>query len=279
MSLGVPPRKKPRLASDGGASADLEGAGGLYDFLPPPDPSKDAARKAEAAILRPTRPKLPPEDRSRVIFLDVDGVLLPTNTLQTIVIDGVKLPAQATVKETDFSIAALGSLRDIVRRTGAIIVLSSEWRRGEELRSSIAAVMKSFGVPPFRETTPLLEPRGELQRASPLLAWCERRSREIGKWLKEHPEVTAWVALDDLDFTMADSVKLPNTPWIKARSVLTHDRLCLTEQDAEAAVQILLNPPPEPKAKRRSVQVDLEAPSDAVLCGSAEDTERIQLGF
>merc|ERR1719356_1408883 len=101
--------------------------GGLYDFLPPPDPERDAAAKAKAA--KKERPKLPPEDRSRVIFLDIDGVLLPAGSVETIFIDGVALPIRERMTENDFSAAALENLRKIVVKTGASVVLSSEWRR------------------------------------------------------------------------------------------------------------------------------------------------------
>jgi hypothetical protein len=273
MGSDEPSRKKAKTES---APAD-EGLGGLYDFLPPPDPTNDAAAKA-AAKSTFSRPKLPPEDRTRVIFLDVDGVLLPTGAVEHIVIDGVSLPARDSVKESDFATAALGNLRSIVQQTGAMIVLSSEWRRGEALKSSINAVLKSQDIPPFRETTPIFTPRPELQKANVIYAWCERRAREIGKWLKDHPEVTAWVALDDLDFEWADSVRMAGTPWMKIRSVHTNDRICLTEEGAAEAVRILLYPPPEPKVVKRSINA--ASTSGSSLLASTEDSgpDRLRLG-
>lgn len=249
-----PPRKRPRgggvpapaAASVGGGGDG--GLGGLYDFLPPPDPKKDEAAKETSAANHRSRAPLPPEDRSRVIFLDVDGVLLPTGAVETMVVDGVRIPTRDTVKESDFATAALGNLRAIIQQTGATVVLSSEWRRTDSLRMSIQAVLKSQEIPtPFRDVTPLLGPKPELQRINPILAWCERRAREIGIWLKEHPDVTAWVVLDDLDFVMADNVRAVGTPWIKYRSVHTNDKHCITEVDAQEAVRILQYPPPEPK--------------------------------
>jgi hypothetical protein len=255
------------------------GLGGLYDFLPEPDPEKDAAAKLAAESKKLSSPKLPPDDKTRVIFLDVDGVLLPTGSVEVIVIDGVTMPKRDSVKESDFSAQALGSLRRIVQETGAIIVLSSEWRRTEGLQVSISSVMRYYDCPSFKEITPIFTPKPELVKAyGPIVAWAERRTREIGKWLKEHPEVTAWVALDDLDFEMADAVRSAGTPWIKCRSVHTDDRACLTEANASEAISILLNPPPDPKVYMRPVDV-VDDSSRGVLA-STEDSapERIRLG-
>lgn len=257
--------------------------GGLYDFLPPPDPAKDAAAKVAAARNHMTRPKLPPEDRTRVIFLDIDGVLLPVGSVETVVLDGVALPVRDTVRESDFAVAALGNLRSIVQQTAATIVLSSEWRRTESLRSSIGAVMKSQDIPAFRDFTPIFTPKPEIAEAHPIIAWCERRAREIGKWLKDHPEVTSWVALDDLDFARADSVRAAGTPWMKVRSVCTDAKKCLSEENAQEAVRILINPPPDPKVPPRRVILLEDMPasgaSSGLLC-STEDSppDRLRLG-
>mmetsp|Transcript_123937 Transcript_123937/g.264287 ORF Transcript_123937/g.264287 Transcript_123937/m.264287 type:complete len:279 (-) Transcript_123937:44-880(-) len=278
MGSDEPRRKRIRSEPVGSTDSSL---GGLYDFLPPPDPAKDEAAKEQAAKNHWTRPKLPPEDRTRVIFLDVDGVLLPSGSVETIVVDGVALPVRDTVRESDFSTTALGSLRSVVQQTGATIVLSSEWRRTESLRSSIGAVLKSQDIPVCRDLTPIFHAKPELQVANPVLAWCERRAREIGSWLKDHPEVTAWVALDDLDFSWADSVRAAGTPWIKYRSVHTNDKVCLTEENVAEAVNILLNPPPEPQvAPKRSRKASVEGSAGSDLLCSTEDTppDRIRLG-
>merc|ERR1711957_767118 len=102
------------------------------------------------------------------------------------------------------------------------------------MKLSLNAIMKSQDIPMLRDATVIFQPKYELASRNPILGWCERRAREIGKWLKDHPEVTSWVALDDLDFSMADSVRVAGTPWIKYRSVHTHDKHCLTEDDATA---------------------------------------------
>lgn len=221
--------------------------GGLYAFLPPPDPERDAAAKAQAA--KRMRPALPPEDRSKVVFLDIDGVLLPAGSIETIIVDGVALPVRERMSQEDFSASALDNLRSIVEKTGATIVLSSEWRRTEPMRNSIGVSLRSRSIPQLRDWTSVFKPRPELCKPDGLvkgdmaIAWCERRAREIGAWLKRHPEVTSWVALDDLDFNWADSVRAVGTPLMKCRSVLTHPKSCLTEQNAAEAVKILLNPP------------------------------------
>jgi len=186
---------------------------------------------------------LPPEDRSRVVFLDIDGVLLAAGSVETIIVDGVALPVRERMTEADFSAAALGNLRNIISKTAASVVLSSEWRRTEVMRDSIGKVLRSCDLPQIRDMTRVLPVRPELQRGDPAIVWCERRSREIHTWLKQHPEVTSYVALDDLDFNWADSVRLTGTPLMKCRSVLTDAKKCLTDEDAEKAIRILLNPP------------------------------------
>jgi len=266
-------RKRPR------PEPEEDSLGGLYDFLPPPDPEKDAAAKEAAEKKNKAKPPLPPEDKSKVIFLDVDGVLLPAGSVETIFIEGVALPVRDTIKESDFNIAALDNLRGIIQHTGSSIVLSSEWRRSETLSSSIAAVLKGHDIPVFYDYTPILKPRPELSKLDPAIVWCERRAREIGQWLRNHKEVTAWVAIDDLDFQWADNVRQSGTPFVKYRSVHTNATHCITDANKEEAVNILLNPPPEPRIpSRRSIDLSVDN-SSGPLC-STEDSapERLRLG-
>lgn len=217
------------------------GLGGLYDFLPPPDPEKEAAALATAKA-KEQKP-LPEEDRSRVIFLDIDGVLLAAGSLETIFIDGAAMPVRARLANHDFNDSAMTNLRSVVMQTGASIVLSSEWRRTESMKDSIGIGLRSRGLPQLRGSTPVFKPRPELLQQDPGLIWCERRAREIGQWLKLNPDVKSWVALDDLDFNWADSARECGTPLLKHRSVCTDAQKCLTSDDANEAVRILLEAP------------------------------------
>merc|ERR1719235_2707208 len=148
MSSGS--RKRPREPEEpSGGGDDL--LGGLYDFWPPPDPEKEAAAKAAAKAKE--LKSLPEEDRSRVIFLDIDGVLLPAGSLETIFIDGAAMPVRARLGDTDFNAAAMTNLRSIVLQTGASIVLSSEWRRTDSMKDSIGIALRKSGLPQLRGST------------------------------------------------------------------------------------------------------------------------------
>merc|ERR1712110_187106 len=68
------------------------------------------------------------------------------------------------------------------------------------------------------------------------------RAREIGDWLQKHPEVTVWVAIDDIDFKWADGLRVKGTPLVKYRSVRTDAQRCLNEEDAKEAIRILNSP-------------------------------------
>eukprot|EP00930_Biecheleria_cincta_P094731 TRINITY_DN8617_c0_g1_i1.p1 TRINITY_DN8617_c0_g1~~TRINITY_DN8617_c0_g1_i1.p1 ORF type:complete len:165 (+),score=15.24 TRINITY_DN8617_c0_g1_i1:35-529(+) len=150
-------------------------------------------------------------------------------------------------------------------------------RRTDQLRSSINAVLKAQDIPTIKEWTPIFQPRPEIQCRNPIHAWCERRAREIGTWLKAHPEVTAYVALDDLDFDWADSYRQTGTPWMKIRSVHTDDRICLTDEDATEAIRILTYPPSDPKPNRAAF---LTSKAESSMLASTEDSgpDRIRLG-
>merc|ERR1711924_2600 len=89
------------------------------------------------------------------------------------------------------------------------------------------------------------------------------------------PDVQTWVAIDDVDFNWADSTRAQGTPLVKCRSVQTHAVKCLTEHDAELAIDLLLNPriltpTQEAAAERRAARKT----AAAVASAKAADHDR-----
>lgn len=117
------------------------------------------------------------------IFLDVDGVLNCATTERRLVSEPV-FPFVDTRKVL--------RLREILEKTGAILVLSSSWREG------------AFAHASFSDRQAYLELRAEFKRLRcPLWIDCTpimsgSREEEIKKWLERHPEVTDFVILDDV---------------------------------------------------------------------------------
>lgn len=219
--------------------------GSLYDTLPMPDPEKDAeaARKAEleAAAQAAKRPKLDyKEDRAKIIFLDIDGVVRPLygNQFQisSIQMDGENVPLIAD-GGTEFMTTAMNSLRYILAQTNAGIVLSSEWRRFSTLRDGVVRTLQQHGLPAPFDDTPKHE--REFGTGNILKSFAVRRAREIGEWLRQHPDTRQWVALDDIDLGMADDERQAGQPLLTPRFVLTDKSACLTTKDAKWAVSIL----------------------------------------
>merc|ERR1719217_465587 len=92
-------------------------------------------------------PKLPPTDTTKAVFLDVDGVLRPLTAggFRAMMVDG----EWALKSETaDFISGAMLALRHIVESTGAMIVLSSEWRRDAPMREGVDNILKDYEMRP-----------------------------------------------------------------------------------------------------------------------------------
>lgn len=100
----------------------------------------------------------------------------------------------------DFDQDAIDILNRIIMETNCEIVVSSDWKghaNVEEMGDyyeSQGIVKRPIGFTPFKKELP--KGLKYYHRDSELE---ETRSYEILQWLSEHPEVTHWVSVDDLD--------------------------------------------------------------------------------
>lgn len=121
---------------------------------------------------------------SKIVFLDVDGVLNCAKYLRE--------TARGDLVGIDPFRVAL--LHRILEATGAVVVVSSSWRLGDE---NLAMVRKACD-PHYRDRTPTLRDafyRPETRDTIPYLNIP--RGAEITTWLFNHPEVVRYAILDD----------------------------------------------------------------------------------
>ena len=115
----------------------------------------------------------------KVIFLDIDGVL-----------NSFKYDLHRGEGEGNIDITRMPLLKRIVDKTGALIVLSSSWRKYWEkednfdpIGAELDAVFGQFGLEIY-DKTPFLQ--------------IGSRAHEIMSWLEQHEsEVDAFVVIDD----------------------------------------------------------------------------------
>ncbi|CAJ1362277.1 unnamed protein product [Effrenium voratum] len=237
-----------RLKEEAAAAAVTKKAKGaddilesLYGGLPPPDPKKDeqlAVKVKERDTWKQHRfPPLPAEEPSKVIFLDVDGVLRPLTAggFRSMMVDGEWALRAETA---DFISGALLALRHIVETTGAIIVLSSEWRRDQPMRDGVDAILAEYEMRPCATWTPT-DLQRDMGTENPFKAFTERRAREISQWLNTNPQVKQWVVIDDINMADADLDRKPGTLLMAPRIVQTHRKIGLTMEQAKAAIRLL----------------------------------------
>lgn len=144
----------------------------------------------------------------RVIFLDNDGVMCLSDqwgsrvkkieTFLKINPESTEEDVPASVKMDNFDRKAVKILNGILLETGAEIVVSSDWKLYctlEELRE----MFLEYGVvkAPIDVTPTHLHYTSKFGLTKSDLEG--NRISEIKKWLGDHPEVTNWVAVDDLD--------------------------------------------------------------------------------
>ena len=139
----------------------------------------------------------------KVVFLDFDGVLNHAKHFDDLRTG--RVIADCLDDDESFDKVAVERVNVIVERTGADVVVSSSWRCMFEL-SDICDILKRHGF------------RGRVIGATPRLhrtpdGEARVRGHEIQSWLDEHPDVEAFVILDD-DSDMAHLIpKLVKTSF------------------------------------------------------------------
>jgi hypothetical protein len=101
----------------------------------------------------------------------------------------------------NFDPKALKILNSIVEETGAELVVSSDWKLYANLEE-MKDLYQKYGVvkAPIAFTPNLRDFDPDTAGLFSWKGWSERsRVLEIEEYLKQHPEVTQWVAIDDLN--------------------------------------------------------------------------------
>jgi hypothetical protein len=149
----------------------------------------------------------------KILFLDNDGVICLSNNW------GERAKKWANFKRDnpdveftdrpvqcrfdDFDSKAVKVLNEILEQTGAEIVVSSDWRLHANLEE-LGEYYESQGIikRPIAVTDIFKDIFPKEWNAFRYRAELElERSMEIGHWLENHPEVTHWVAVDDLNMS------------------------------------------------------------------------------
>jgi len=147
----------------------------------------------------------------KVIFLDHDGVICLSHNWGTrhtkqrkwgkrkMSMDVRSIPIE--YRFDNFDKKSIEILNEILKETDAEIVISSDWR--------LFATLEELGT--YYEMQGIIKkPIGFTKRLGDFdipegFVWSRQwdleqtRSFEIHQYLKEHPEITHWVAVDDLD--------------------------------------------------------------------------------
>lgn len=159
----------------------------------------------------------------KIIFLDNDGVICLSENW-----GGRFKKPEFTDKSTpldnrmdDFDAKAVKVLNSIVEATGAEIVISSDWKLHGTLEE-MQEMFRTRGIKAPIDYAPRLKDFDE--ELSSLCNWkgwlAQARSMEIQEWLKNHSEVTHWVAIDDLDIGMKPKMR-GDAEWGLSNFVLT----------------------------------------------------------
>ncbi len=164
----------------------------------------------------------------KVIFLDNDGVICLSNNWGSrfkkqhkVYTEDNPRPLQnelpTELRFDNFDEKAVKILNEILEETDAEIVVSSDWQNFATL-DELGEYYESQGI--IKKPIGVTKEMGALEfddlEEFPWLRQFDleqHRSLEILQWLKYHPEVTKWVAVDDLDMGMHPAWGSDGKPW------------------------------------------------------------------
>lgn len=201
----VPARLQRWFESDGGAgwcpdatrqlARDLVVAGYVVDRAA----AETTAQKEVQHRLEPEYDAPIDADPPRVVFLDIDGVLVTVRYAILLRDSGDSLYSGVDAWRADrlrnptpyarFDPQCVGRLNHILHETGAKIVISSSWR-GRGL-AALREIFRQEGV-----TGELIGCTPDLDQSG-LLHPYRARGHEIAAWLNPHPAVRCFAVLDD----------------------------------------------------------------------------------
>jgi hypothetical protein len=145
----------------------------------------------------------------KILFLDNDGVICLSHNWGTrhkklrkwMAVNGKKASYDMDHRFDNFDTKAIDVLNEILTETGADYVISSDWRYHATLEELQGYYLKKGVIKAPIDMTP------HTKDVDP--SWWSKfhnyahleqeRVIEIKYWLSQHPEVTHWVAVDDLN--------------------------------------------------------------------------------
>jgi hypothetical protein len=179
----------------------------------------------------------------KVIFLDNDGVICLSNNWGGRTkkwskyrsanpdLSGEKKDAPAYVRFDDFDKKAIKILNEILEETGCEIVVSSDWKLHATLEE-LCDYYESQGI--IKRPIALTPDIQNCTVQGNVFIWSQQwdleqvRTIEIRQYLHDHPEVTHWVSVDDLNMGKNGE------PW---KDVWAIDNFVLTPKSSEGIKQ------------------------------------------
>jgi len=153
----------------------------------------------------------------KILFLDHDGVICLSNNW------GGRFKKKGfdsnpetpiDIRMDDFDVKAVKVLNNIVKITGCEIVVSSDWKLHGTLEQMKEMYITRGIKPPIDYTPNLKDFDEEKYHLLKSTNDCEGiRVCEVNQWLKDHPEVIHWVAVDDMDLSELNNFVMTKRPY------------------------------------------------------------------
>jgi hypothetical protein len=160
-------------------------------------------------------------ERLQVIFLDIDGVLLPFPKTQQEDDDASSLQL--------FPKSCLQALQRLLQATpGSQLVLSSTWRVRNDYIHDILKALQDFGIP-IQDFHSITDPNLHSERQWEIYDWLQKQQQQTVS-----PDMI-WLALDDEELLDGD-VNEKHRNVFSGHVIKTESRLGLTMNDVESAI-------------------------------------------
>lgn len=162
---------------------------------------------------------------TKIVFLDFDGVLLPTGDEQAQIQTG--LTRDNYLEQVVFNRQCVVNLNALLSQTGAEIVLSTSWAWGHTFSELSECLMRNkidassifeWDEP---DTKAYMTPR----------QYKSNRENEIGWWIDQHTHLDTWIAIDNIESIQA----------LGERAIVVDPTVGFNAEALDKAIRVLMN--------------------------------------